>query len=52
MTDTAREAAQNWRCTSTNPNAPGNRCWLPADQHCQDATNDWDLHQDDEGNQW
>lgn len=40
-----------WRCTATNPDT-SQPCWLPDGHHGRDATNNWDLHQSENGEQW
>ncbi|MCC9307729.1 hypothetical protein LN042_11575 [Kitasatospora sp. RB6PN24] len=41
--------AQPWRCTSTHN---GQRCHYPTGHHGRDAANNWDRHQDTDGNEW
>ncbi|WP_161801011.1 hypothetical protein [Kitasatospora griseola] len=41
-----------WRCTATNPEYTDPNCWLPAGHHGRDASNNWDLHQNANGDQW
>lgn len=46
---------QPWRCTRVLVDVDNDRttrCWLPDGHHGRDASNNWDLHQDSEGNQW
>ncbi|NUP24123.1 MAG: hypothetical protein HOZ81_50325 [Streptomyces sp.] len=52
MDTTTPRPDTSWRCPSTNPERPNARCWYPVGHHGRDAVNDWDLHQDTEGNQW
>lgn len=52
MTTTPPTPDTSWRCSSTNPDHPTFQCCLPAGHHGRDATNNWDLHQDEEGDGW
>lgn len=45
----AQPDPQPWRCTSTRD---GQRCHYPAGHHGADAANNWNLHQDTDGNEW
>lgn len=52
MTEPVQPEAAGWRCTSTNPEHPERQCWYPAGHKGRDAANNWDLHQDENGDQW